>query len=348
MKAVVVYEEAALEARLQAASDQASAQQETVFLWQLRTRALLLDDGFQRQILNVVKQHESAVGCLKIDRFRISNTRRLSSGSAMQRSTSHDSIASLTHSIRPSIRATPSSSTTTTSPVTRQSLLRTSSASTSTSGTVFSSLVVFANPLITLPPSSRTSIQRLASTDEEMLQIFLSNSDARASSVVCDGTTDSCEVTCRFDNGSSVATVEVVPAPVKTVSRMQDKLLEYAAEGSQWPLSACILDPVRASVVCSGPSQMLEALSWFVETGSGLTDTCQQRLVVCRVKNKFAMAAEELHGGYRDIMVLMVYTEPGSKLRIIGEVQIQDKILYEYKLKVRNIKPFFFFCHTSE
>ena len=36
---------------------------------------------------------------------------------------------------------------------------------------------------------------------------------------------------------------------------MRDKLREYAAEGAEWPLAACILDPVRASVVCRGPAQ---------------------------------------------------------------------------------------------
>ena len=40
--------------------------------------------------------------------------------------------------------------------------------------------------------------------------------------------------------------------------RMLEKLVDYAAEGAQWPLTACILDPVRASVICSGPTQMLQ------------------------------------------------------------------------------------------
>ena len=39
---------------------------------------------------------------------------------------------------------------------------------------------------------------------------------------------------------------------------MMEKLAEYAADGLEWPLTACILDPVRASVVCSGPAEMLE------------------------------------------------------------------------------------------
>ena len=39
---------------------------------------------------------------------------------------------------------------------------------------------------------------------------------------------------------------------------MREKLAEYSADGAMWPLTACILDPVRASVVCSGPAQILE------------------------------------------------------------------------------------------
>jgi hypothetical protein len=175
----------------------------------------------------------------------------------------------------------------------------------------------------------------MTSSDEEMMQTFLTNTDSRASRLAYHGTAASYEIACGFNNCSTVATVEVIPAPVKAVSRMQDKLQEYATEGSQWPFSAYILDPVRASVVCSGPSQILEVLSWFLEAGSGHAGTFQEGLVVCRVKNKFAIPAEELHGGYRDIMVLMVYTDSSSKLRIVGEVQIQDRILHDYKWKVK-------------
>ena len=40
--------------------------------------------------------------------------------------------------------------------------------------------------------------------------------------------------------------------------RMREKLSEYAAEGAPWPLAASILDPVRLSIVCEGPAQILE------------------------------------------------------------------------------------------
>ena len=64
--------------------------------------------------------------------------------------------------------------------------------------------------------------------------------------------------------------VEVYPAPVKTPHRMREKVREYAGEaaaaageGRGWPLCANILDPVRASVVCSGPAEILRVLGWF-------------------------------------------------------------------------------------
>jgi hypothetical protein len=51
---------------------------------------------------------------------------------------------------------------------------------------------------------------------------------------------------------------------------MREKLAEYAAEGAAWPLCANILDPVRASVVCGGPGQMVEVAEWFLGVGSSL------------------------------------------------------------------------------
>ena len=56
---------------------------------------------------------------------------------------------------------------------------------------------------------------------------------------------------------------------------MRDKILKYAADGTEeglaagWPRAAKVLDPVRASIVCEGASQMLQvapqpllAISW--------------------------------------------------------------------------------------
>ncbi len=68
-------------------------------------------------------------------------------------------------------------------------------------------------------------------------------------------------------------------------------LLLLCPAGAGWPVSACVLDPVRASVVCDGPLQIMEVASWFLNSyasgaGAGMR--------VCRVKNKFALHKEQL------------------------------------------------------
>ncbi len=72
-------------------------------------------------------------------------------------------------------------------------------------------------------------------------------------------------VQCAFAEG--LASVKLQPAPRKHVERMRDKILKYAADGSiaapeagGWPMAARILDPVRASIVCDGASQMLQVV----------------------------------------------------------------------------------------
>ncbi len=70
---------------------------------------------------------------------------------------------------------------------------------------------------------------------------------------------------CDFAEG--LAPVKLQPAPCKRVERMRDKILKYAAdcpiaasEAGGWPTAARILDPVRASIVCEGASQMLQVV----------------------------------------------------------------------------------------
>jgi hypothetical protein len=69
-------------------------------------------------------------------------------------------------------------------------------------------------------------------------------------------------VQCAFAEGP--APVKLQAAPRKRVERMRDKILKYAADDSLsapaagWPAAARILDPVRASIVCEGASQMLQ------------------------------------------------------------------------------------------
>ena len=133
-----------------------------------------------------------------------------------------------------------------------------------------------------------------------------------------------CErVECRFQ--THPAYIEMYFAPIKTIARMREKVAEYARANEKWPHSANILDPVRASIVCDSPSEILEAFEWFRSGNPGLQ--------LCRLKNKFAYQREDLVGGYRDLMASYVF-EGACGLRIIGEVQFQDRALHELKLKV--------------
>ncbi|EKX31446.1 hypothetical protein GUITHDRAFT_122367 [Guillardia theta CCMP2712] len=133
-------------------------------------------------------------------------------------------------------------------------------------------------------------------------------------------------VDCDFEDGRSV--VEVCSAPVKRKERMREKLEDYAEDGKTWPLTRHILDPVRSSIVCEGPSQMLEVLGWV--TGSS---SMHPLMPLVRVKNKFAV--EEVEDGYRDIQVCVVFSSSSSSLRIIGEIQIHDRKIHDQKVKMQ-------------
>jgi len=108
------------------------------------------------------------------------------------------------------------------------------------------------------------------------------------------------QIRCRFQDCTGM--VSVCSAPVKTLSRMREKIREYSLEmqgghGSSWPLSANILDPIRASIVCEGPSQILEVFRWFSNDSSDGSCDEPVKMRVCRIKNKFSFPKEELVGG---------------------------------------------------
>ncbi len=69
---------------------------------------------------------------------------------------------------------------------------------------------------------------------------------------------------CGFAEG--LAPVKLQAAPRKRIERMRDKIRKYSADSSPsapaagWPTAARILDPVRASIVCEGASQMLQVV----------------------------------------------------------------------------------------
>jgi hypothetical protein len=139
------------------------------------------------------------------------------------------------------------------------------------------------------------------------------------------------EIMCKFQGGAHP--VWVSPAQAKTAARMREKIQEYMAGGSEWPRAACILDPVRASVVCEGAAQIVQVAHWFL---GGQPADSGPPFLVCRVKNKFALSNSELVGGYRDLMLCCLLEGPGG-LKIIGEVQIHDKVLYELKLRMHKL-----------
>jgi hypothetical protein len=111
----------------------------------------------------------------------------------------------------------------------------------------------------------------------------------RTNSTVSSCTLTVPEIMCQFRGG--VSPVWVSPAQAKTVARMTEKTKEYLADGAPWPMAACILDPVRASVVCQGAAQILEVAEWFLMSHQA---TGQQPFPVCRIKNKFALSSNEL------------------------------------------------------
>lgn len=130
--------------------------------------------------------------------------------------------------------------------------------------------------------------------------------------------------------------VQVHSAPIKTRARMRDKVKciqeerEENEEEYVLPLTGYILDPIRASVVCEGPSSILKHVEWFVRSWAEFD------LPTVRIKNKFAVEDSAQYDGYRDLMLSVLYT--GHKgLRIIGEVQFHDRRMYDLKVKMHKL-----------
>ena len=69
-------------------------------------------------------------------------------------------------------------------------------------------------------------------------------------------------------------------------------------------------------------------MGWFLGQESG-----QEPLPVVRLKNKFAAPENTLVGGFRDIMICVIFTGSGG-LKIIGEIQIHDRKYFEIKQQV--------------
>ncbi len=157
--------------------------------------------------------------------------------------------------------------------------------------------------------ATRTIKERLGSTSSSISRMNSANTNCELVNAASQSiqTMPSVTRTCSFE-GVKAGNVEVFSAPVKTIDRMREKVFEYATEsnGGGWPLCANILDPVRSSVVCSGPAQILEVFKWFAGSNpsmmSDFQEVAQSRGTVrlmpfSRVKNKFAFPKEELLGG---------------------------------------------------
>ena len=163
-----------------------------------------------------------------------------------------------------------------------------------------------------LPPSAENHpgyLGRLASTSHSVgcsngANISLLGCSDVFTSVSTEGS-HGVQIRCQFSNVA--AFVEVVPAPVKTLARMREKVLEYSAEvaamtakdnpGHGWPQAARIVDPVRSTIVCNGPAQILEVFQWFSAGSEGFPSK-----PICRVKNRFSFAKGEVLGGCGDLI----------------------------------------------
>jgi hypothetical protein len=124
------------------------------------------------------------------------------------------------------------------------------------------------------------------------------------------------EILCQFRGG--IFPVSVTSTLPKTVSRMTEKVQEYVKEGADWPRAACILDPVRASIVVNGAAQIREVAQWFLEPAPA-----GQTLPVCRVKNKFALRSSELVSACAQSFLSSSYISATAEMLGTGEEFLQ-------------------------
>ena len=128
------------------------------------------------------------------------------------------------------------------------------------------------------------------------------------------------------------AKIEMHLAPIKSIERMREKLFKYAPPHprSQWPRTANILDPIRLTLSCNGPQHVLETVRWFLQS----QDTTG--LTVCRIKNKFLLPEHEVTDGYRDVTLNVLFKD-ASGLAVICEIQVHDKQLHAFKVKMHKL-----------
>jgi hypothetical protein len=274
--AVVVYNQAVREADLERRNQPSQTSStalldEEIFITQLHRRAVLLNDEFQKKVLDIVAEHavadqeEQMVKLHRLSSVAFSNSSRNQiqfTSSLVYRADPNRAASDQQASSSKSSTTTGDTTATATLPAERKG----------------SGAELFPARIPSLTTNRHPSMREFRKVKGDPGELL--------------GT----RMTCIFTSGAS-GPVEVWPAPEKAPGRMREKLSEYAAEGVPWPRCAQILDPVRASVVCEGPEQMVQVAEWFlrqapqIESYSMEPDT---RLVVCRVKNKFAFSTDSL------------------------------------------------------
>jgi hypothetical protein len=269
--AIVVYDQAAREARLelQALGHRELAPEalnEEVFLAQLHRRALLLNPGFQDAVKHIVLRNAVEAEGAVVEPLDWDLHENTATGVINE-------VAGRPPSLSSSLAKAPSGSVDTLSWWSRRAS---------------ASLVMETPSLLTSAVSSRTgSVWKHRGTLKAGSEVL----PLRCSSASAESTGHGVHIMCAFQSGA--AGVEVLTAPVKTLARMREKVLEYAAEAvGGWPQSARIVDPIRASIVCNGPAQILEAFLWFSQGLDG-----RPRVPICRVKNRFSFDKGEIMGG---------------------------------------------------
>jgi hypothetical protein len=129
--------------------------------------------------------------------------------------------------------------------------------------------------------------------------------------------------------------VNVYFAPIKTKKRMGEKVKKYCFPHacSAWPWAGNIRDPIRLSIACDNPGHILQIVRFF------LSSQASTGLKVVRVKNKFLQSDEEVKSGLSglDLSLNVLFQEPGSGLKIIGEIQVHDKKIQEVKSRIHKL-----------
>jgi hypothetical protein len=129
--------------------------------------------------------------------------------------------------------------------------------------------------------------------------------------------------------------VNVYFGPIKTQERMKEKLHEYCFPHpwSTPPLTANIRDPIRLAIACDNPSQILQLVRFFLSSQSSTG------LKVVRVKNKFSQKDENARKDFKglDLTLNVLFEEPASGLKIIGEIQLHDERIHEVLSRIHKL-----------